>query len=256
MKFDRSLKNKFKEVSELYDASRPSYPEKLINDIIKISDVDETSKALDVGCGPATATRLFVTKGVAVLGIDIGEELIELAKEKTRYYENCSFQVSSFEDVELEEKSLDLIYSAQAWHWIDPEIAYKKAHSLLKDKGYLALFWKFEDFDYCNLIQELTELFVKYCNKKNKRPLSIVTAEQYLESSDLFDKYSKFVYRVDIEFSKDRFRNMVHTFSWVINLKGENKDLFEQAFSKLLETQEESFTLPYVYTLLIARKRD
>ena len=34
-----------------------------------------------------------------------------------------------------------MIYSAQAFHWIDKDIKYKKCYELLKDKGYLVLFW-------------------------------------------------------------------------------------------------------------------
>lgn len=34
-----------------------------------------------------------------------------------------------------------MIYSAQAFHWLDKNIKYKKCHELLKDNGYLVLFW-------------------------------------------------------------------------------------------------------------------
>lgn len=34
-----------------------------------------------------------------------------------------------------------MIYSAQAFHWINKDIKYQKCYALLKDRGYLVLFW-------------------------------------------------------------------------------------------------------------------
>ena len=48
---------------------------------------------------------------------------------------------------------------------------------------------------------------------------------------------------------------MIHTYSWVIALSGKNKENFETEFSKLLEKQNKNFTIPYKYTLLIAKKK-
>jgi SAM-dependent methyltransferase len=48
--------------------------------------------------------------------------------------------VAPFETWESEPESFDLIYAATAWHWVDPEIRYRKAHSVLRPGGHLA-FW-------------------------------------------------------------------------------------------------------------------
>ncbi len=37
-------------------------------------------------------------------------------------------------------ESFDLIYAATAWHWVAPEIRYRKVHRLLRPDGHLA-FW-------------------------------------------------------------------------------------------------------------------
>jgi SAM-dependent methyltransferase len=51
--------------------------------------------------------------------------------------ENC-FQVSSFEDFQASQ-AFDLVVSATAFHWVDPELGLAKAARLLRSSGWLAL---------------------------------------------------------------------------------------------------------------------
>lgn len=252
---DRKLRTTFGRVSKLYDSARPSYPTKLIDDIIKISGISKNGKILDVGCGPGTATKLFAQRGFTIIGIDIGKDLIAVAKKNSSEFPDVSYQTVSFEDVEFQPETFDLIYSAQAWHWIEPEIAYKKANELLKDEGYLALFWKHEDFEKTEFIQEVTDLFVKHVWKKKRKPMAIKNTENALNENSLFFPYQKKEYYMDIEFTRKKYSQMVHTFSWIINLSGKEKEDFEFDFKELLAKQDETFTIPYKYTLLIAKKK-
>ena len=47
--------------------------------------------------------------------------------------------VASFEDADLGSERFDLVFSATAFHWVDPEIGYPKVARVLKPGGYLAL---------------------------------------------------------------------------------------------------------------------
>src|SRR5262249_17231112 len=48
-------------------------------------------------------------------------------------------QVVSFEELDVPDASLDLIISATAFHWLDPDVKFAKAARLLKAGGWLAL---------------------------------------------------------------------------------------------------------------------
>jgi SAM-dependent methyltransferase len=47
----------------------------------------------------------------------------------------------AFEDWDQGENEFDLVMSAQAFHWIAPEVRYVKTARALKEDGHLALFW-------------------------------------------------------------------------------------------------------------------
>jgi SAM-dependent methyltransferase len=58
-----------------------------------------------------------------------------------------SFQVSSFEDFAVADASFDLIVSGTAFHWVDPEVQFRKPARLLRPGGWLALLETGECYD-------------------------------------------------------------------------------------------------------------
>lgn len=68
--------------------------------------------------------------------------MAEILRDKCSDYSNVTIDVASFEDwIYTEDQKYDMIYSAQAFHWINKDIKYQKCYELLKDNGYLVLFW-------------------------------------------------------------------------------------------------------------------
>lgn len=68
--------------------------------------------------------------------------MAEILRDKCSDYSNVTIDIASFEKwICNEDQKYDLVYSAQAFHWIDKDIKYQKCYELLKDKGYLVLFW-------------------------------------------------------------------------------------------------------------------
>src|ERR1700744_4942951 len=71
----------FGEIAALYEASRPSYPEALIDDLVAWAShgVDRPS-ALEIGAGTGKATRLMAARGVAVTAIEPSSEMAAVAR--------------------------------------------------------------------------------------------------------------------------------------------------------------------------------
>ena len=131
----------FEEVADLYNEVRPRYPEQLVEDVLDLAGIPPDGRILEIGCGPGNATLPFARRGYRMLAIEIGERLAALAAEHCRPYPTVEIRNSAFEDWEVEESAFDLAISAEAFHWIPPEIGYPKIARALKSSGSAALWW-------------------------------------------------------------------------------------------------------------------
>ena len=119
-------------VAEAYDRFRPSYPDALIDDLVAPSPAN----ALDVGCGTGKAARLLAARGVTVLGVEVDPQMAAVARRS-----GLEVEVAPFEQWDPRGRTFDLVFSGQAWHWIEPSIGVPKAAGVLRPGGRLALFW-------------------------------------------------------------------------------------------------------------------
>ena len=124
-----------------YDRSRPGYPDDLINELAGEADITNASRILEIGCGTGQLTRLLAPTGASIDCVELGANLAQVARENLRGFENVAVHRAPFEDWKAPNAPYDLITSAQAFHWIPPEIGYPKCRELLKPSGTLALIW-------------------------------------------------------------------------------------------------------------------
>jgi len=125
--FDRSVRVLFDQAAAAYDEARPGYPPELINKLIELAELPEKARILEIGCGTGQITRPIAERGYEIVAVELGEHL------KAQVIHN------SFEKWIADTHPFDLVLSAQAFHWIDPEIGYPKIRHLLKDSGQLAV---------------------------------------------------------------------------------------------------------------------
>ncbi len=137
---DFVLRSLFNEDAATYDAIRPGYPPQLFEDILSYSQIPACGRILEVGCGTGQATLPFAQRGYALLCIDIGKEILEIASQKLKAFPQVAFWQGAFEDWPLEGDAFDLFISATAFHWVPREVGYPKAAAALKPNGTLAIF--------------------------------------------------------------------------------------------------------------------
>jgi SAM-dependent methyltransferase len=126
-----------------YDSYRPGYPAVVICEVASLSHLKSSSRLLEVGCGTGNATVPFASRGYMIDCVDPGRRLVAFARRSCAAWPNVSFKVGRFEDVRLPARSYDLIYSAQAFHWVDPRLRLARAAELLTDGGSLALLYNY-----------------------------------------------------------------------------------------------------------------
>jgi len=141
MNIDRSRRIAFEESADLYNETRSGYPEQLVEDVISFSNIPAGGRILEVGCGPGNATVSFAKRGYEILAVELGVKLSTYARHNCLAYPKVSITNIAFEDWPMQAGVFDLAISADAFHWIQPEIGYPKVASALKPAGTLAFFW-------------------------------------------------------------------------------------------------------------------
>jgi SAM-dependent methyltransferase len=131
----------FGEVAELYDASRPTYPQSLIDDLIGLAGLGDGRRALEVGAGTGKATTRFAARGVSVLAVEPSVAMAAVARRNCDAYPQVEIIEMDFERWDPRGETFGLLYSAQAWHWIDPEVRFQRARAALAPGDLLAAFW-------------------------------------------------------------------------------------------------------------------
>ena len=151
----------FAGVASCYERGRPGYPDELIDDVLAYSGVARP-RLLEVGAGTGKATRLFARRDCNVVAVEPSHEMAAIARDTSAEPSRVVVVEATFEDFEIDEAGFDLVVSAQAWHWVKPNIRYPKAHKALREHGALAVFWSHPRWDATPFRQQLIEPYLAH----------------------------------------------------------------------------------------------
>jgi SAM-dependent methyltransferase len=131
----------FGQVAREYERIRAGYPAQLVTDTLAYAALDGRP-ALEIGAGTGKATAAFTARGVRVTALEPDPAMLDVLHAKLPDVDTA---LTTFEDY-APPQPFGLLYSAQAWHWTDPQRRWSLATGALAPRGALALFWNNDDF--------------------------------------------------------------------------------------------------------------
>jgi trans-aconitate methyltransferase len=149
----------FGRVAELYDRARPSYPDAVVDELIELAGLRPGDRVLEVGAGTGKLTCLLAERGLAVLALEPSGEMAELARINCERHPQVEIEQIDFERWQPSVPPLPLVVSAQAWHWVTPELRYERAADALEPGGTLAAIWTLPDWEHTQLRDRLREAY-------------------------------------------------------------------------------------------------
>jgi SAM-dependent methyltransferase len=129
----------FDSVAEEYDRERRSYPPDLVNAALRFGGLGNGESVLEVGSGTGLLTEALVARGLVVDAIDPGAEMVRHARGRLGPDAAVTFTIGRFEDAQLPAGRYAGVFSASAWHWLDPTVSWRRAHETLVPGGCLSL---------------------------------------------------------------------------------------------------------------------
>ena len=245
------LKTTFNTAAILYEDIRPGYPEALIQDIVELSGINDHSRILEVGCGTGKATQSFAERGYEMVCLDIGVDLIAVARKKLKVYSNVSFVEQAFEAWKPEGK-FDLVISATAFHWVDSKVRYLRASEALGSNGFLAVFSNQHVRKDEGFFAESQSLYDKYYAPLiTSRPTH---ATNFL-GVEAFQDPIKRVYPWIQTYSSEQYIKLLSTYSDHIALPDENRHRLFEGIVNLIETKYDGQVTKHYEAVFDLRER-
>ncbi len=243
-----------------YDQMRPSYPETLFKDLKRLTAIPSEGRILEIGCGTGQATFPLAADGYNITCLDIGENLLTIARTKAKRYPNVRFVHSSFEEWMLNEELFDVVMSATAFHWVNPKIGYTKAARLLKNSGSIALFWNKHPTPFTGFFSDVQSVYkevVPEWGNPSNQSIDEWMADQVdlIEDSGSFSEVAVNRYYWSVSFKTDEYLRLLDTYSDHGSLdKARKTRLYEGIAGVIDEKYGGVVQRPYLSVLFTARK--
>ncbi len=208
----------FDAIGEIYDRARPRYPEALFDDLLRESGVGPESFLLEIGCGTGIATLPVAARGHFLLGLEPAPRLVELLWQKLSAYPAVTILETTFEAWEGRPGLFDLVYCAQAFHWLDPVRRYAKAAEQLRPGATLAIIGRNYLLVDAELGRAFDRLYATHAPSATPTSKTMWYAQDgpipgELADSGHFDRIRTFHYPERTRYATDAYRALLESFS-------------------------------------------
>jgi SAM-dependent methyltransferase len=235
-----------------YEESRPSYPAAVIE---HVSSLVDARTAVEVGAGTGKATVGMAREGLEIMCLEPSPQMAALLE--ARDLPGVEVAVTTFEGWECDPGSIDLLYAAQAWHWVDRDTGFAKALSILRPGGVVALIWNIPLDRYGRHEETYTRHAPHLLAESDER---IERRDDHDWGDDMafagFVDTGRFTHRWSEELSVDRYRALYSTYSDHMMLDGPVRSGLLDGLAEDVESWGGSAVVEYRCEVFTARKPD
>jgi len=251
----------FDGVAKLYNNARPLYPEELFDDVIAFAGISDTDKLLEIGCGTGQATQGFARRGLSILALDPGEELIAVARKGLKEFARVRFVQTTFEAWPGEVGAFKLIAAAQSFHWVSPELRFAKTAAQLAPDGTLAVFGNVPMPPEPPFAEKFADIHARHAPQLSGPPaeawyLPDGPFAELLRQSEYFEAPAQHCYRWSRKHTAQSYTALLRTLSGYRLLPPKELAALLSAIADAINANGGEFELRYETHLYLARRSD
>jgi len=257
---EETRRTSFDREAEAYEASRPSYPDAAIDDLIIRSGIPPGGRILEVGAGTGKATLQLARRDFVVLAVEPGARMAALLRRKVAAYPKVSIVENTFENCEVPDGSFDLVFAAQAFHWVKPEVRYEKSAAVLRSGG--AFGWITNEKRELEpaLRSEVGEAYAKWFPTAELREpyesgVTLQKPVQELAASGKFEPADIQVFPWMTAYTSRSYVQLLDTYSDHAVQPPNVRERLYAAIVSAIDRRGGTIEIPYVTVVLCARRR-
>ena len=130
-----------------YKKHRPGYPPEVIGFLHATSALAQEAVVADIGAGTGLFTELLLPHARKVFAVEPNDAMRRELERELGASDRLISLNGAAEATDLQTGSVDLITSAQAFHWFDADKARAEFRRILKPGGFVALIWNLRDVE-------------------------------------------------------------------------------------------------------------
>lgn len=258
------LRQTFDEAAARYQEARPEYPDEIYETLIAQTGLRPERDAIcEVGPGPGKATLPLARRGFRITCVELGAALADEARRNLAGFDRVTVVNADFESWQpAAPGSFALVFAATAWHWIDPEVRYRKAWELLRPGGHLALWGSAHVFPdggdpFFREIQDVYDEIGEALPPATTfaRPDELADSRAEIEASGLFTGVTVTWFDWEIRYTAEAYIRLLDTFSGHIDMAEWKRDrLYGEIRRRLAARQDGELRRHWGTVLHVARK--
>ena len=219
----------------MYERARPEYPPEAVDWLLPPG----AKTVLDLGAGTGKLTRALTARGLEVYAIDPSPKMLDQLRAAVP---GAKVSVGTAEDIPLADGSVDAILVAQAWHWVDQDVALPSVARVLRPGGTLGLIWNLRD-DRVPWVERLT------------RVMHPAESEIFMVTGHIdrgaFGELESTSFEWSMDFTRDELLDLVRSRSYFITAEESERASILRGVNDLLDTDpdvggRDSWSMPYV----------
>jgi SAM-dependent methyltransferase len=118
----------------------------------------------DIGSGPGISARMFLENRNTVYCVEPNDAMRAAAEQLIGDFPGFKSINGTAEDTTLPDRSIDIVISAQAFHWFDPERTRPEFERIIKPGGFAALIWNIRQLEGTPFLVEYEQFLIDNAN--------------------------------------------------------------------------------------------
>ena len=251
----------FDAIAGTYNSTRPGYPSAIYKLASKVGILGSDSKILEIGAGNGVATQELAEHiNCHVDAIEPGQSFRELLRSRFEGNPNVSIFNCTFEDY-TSKTTYDAIFAATSFHWIDPNIKFRKSSNLLSKSGILVIYWNCYSLENRTLNDKIQFTYLKHFPNRvysssvyDIQEEKIICRQREIEDCKIFRMVESTRYMITIVFTVDKYIDLLRTFSENAVLDKSISEPFYEDISNCLRRFSEPIRVNILTNVEISRR--
>ena len=161
MEKENKVKAQYDRMAQRYDQRWLGYLESTLGFLERKLILEGHEKILDVACGTGALEKLLVARHPTfdIVGIDISEKMLVVAREKLKEYPNVIFKIGRASEIPFPAERFDFVVCASSLHYFDdPEKSLSEIYRVLIPGGKAIILDWCRDYFICRICDLLLKV--------------------------------------------------------------------------------------------------